>query len=107
LRPIFRAGNSQTSLGARSGECGGWVMTQQAVCGSVSHRDAETTVPACHFLQGLHVVMTSNTVQAVRTHGAHTVNVIEFRELFDRASWSRNNRIGAIAEGRGVSESAA
>ena len=27
LRPIFRVGNSQKSLGARSGEYGGWVMT--------------------------------------------------------------------------------
>jgi len=27
LRPTFRVGNSQTSLGARSGEYGGWVMT--------------------------------------------------------------------------------
>jgi len=28
LRPIFRLGNSQKSLGARSGEYGGWVMTR-------------------------------------------------------------------------------
>jgi hypothetical protein len=27
LRPIFRVGNSQKSLGVRSGEYGGWVMT--------------------------------------------------------------------------------
>jgi hypothetical protein len=27
LRPIFRVGNSQKSLGARSGDYGGWVMT--------------------------------------------------------------------------------
>jgi len=27
FRPIFRVGNSQKSLGARSGEYGGWVMT--------------------------------------------------------------------------------
>jgi len=27
LMPIFRVGNSQKSLGARSGEYGGWVMT--------------------------------------------------------------------------------
>jgi len=27
LRPIFRVVNSQKSLGARSGEYGGWVMT--------------------------------------------------------------------------------
>jgi hypothetical protein len=49
LRLIFEVGNSQTSLGARSGEYGGWVMTQQAMCGSVRYRDAETTVPACHL----------------------------------------------------------
>jgi hypothetical protein len=48
LRPIFRVGNSQKSLGARSG--GGWVMTQHTLCGSVCYRDAETSVPACHFL---------------------------------------------------------
>jgi hypothetical protein len=40
-------------LGARSGEYGGWVMTgiapQQAMCGSLRYRDAETTVPACHL----------------------------------------------------------
>jgi hypothetical protein len=44
-RPIFRVTNSQKSLG----ECSGWVMTgtatQQAMCGSVRYRDAETTVP--------------------------------------------------------------
>jgi hypothetical protein len=38
------------SLEARSDEYGGWVMTriaaQQAMCGSVRYRDAETTVPA-------------------------------------------------------------
>ena len=28
LRPIFRVGISQKSLGARSGEFGGWVMTE-------------------------------------------------------------------------------
>jgi len=28
LRTIFRAGNNQKSLGARSGEYGGWVMTR-------------------------------------------------------------------------------
>ena len=27
LRPIFRIGKSQKSLGARSGDYGGWVMT--------------------------------------------------------------------------------
>ena len=53
LRPIFRVGNSQKSLGARSVEYGGWVMTgmrgiaaQQAMCGSVRYRDAETTLSA-------------------------------------------------------------
>jgi hypothetical protein len=53
LRPIFRVRNSQKSLGARSGGCGGWVMTgiaaQQAMCGLVRHRDTETSVPACHL----------------------------------------------------------
>jgi hypothetical protein len=53
LRPSFRVGNSQKSLGARSGEYGGWLMTgtaaQQTMCGSVRYRDAETTVPACHL----------------------------------------------------------
>jgi hypothetical protein len=34
---------------ARSGEYGDWVITQQAMCGSVRYRDAETTVPACHL----------------------------------------------------------
>ena len=73
LRPILRVRNSRKSLGARSREYGGWVMTrmffsamnccttstvvgwwqecfsrrgiaaQQAMCGSVLHRDAETT----------------------------------------------------------------
>jgi hypothetical protein len=59
LRPIFRVGNSQKPLGARSGKYGGWVMTQQAMCGSVRYRDAETTVPA---LQNSQVQMTSNTL---------------------------------------------
>jgi hypothetical protein len=53
LSPIFTVENSKKSLGARSGEYGGWVMTgfasQQAMCGSVHYRDAETTVPACHL----------------------------------------------------------
>jgi hypothetical protein len=40
---------STVSLGARFGECGDWVMTQQEMCGSVRYRDAETTVPACHL----------------------------------------------------------
>jgi hypothetical protein len=35
LETHFRVGNSQKSLGTRSGECGGWVMTQQVMCGSV------------------------------------------------------------------------
>jgi hypothetical protein len=50
LEAHFRAGNSQKSLRARSGECGGWVMTgiatQQMACGSVRYLNAETTVPA-------------------------------------------------------------
>jgi hypothetical protein len=42
-------------------------MTQQAMCGSVRYRDAETTVPACHIrmtqtLQDLHVEMSSNSL---------------------------------------------
>jgi hypothetical protein len=32
--------------GTRSGDYGGWVMTQEAMCGSVHYHDAETTVPA-------------------------------------------------------------
>jgi hypothetical protein len=48
LRPIFGVRNSQKALGVRSGEHGGWVMTQQAMCGLVRYRDAATTVPACH-----------------------------------------------------------
>jgi hypothetical protein len=40
---------------ARTGEYGGWVMTviatQQAMRGSVRYREAETAVPACHFLR--------------------------------------------------------
>jgi hypothetical protein len=47
LKPISRGGNSQKSLVARSGEHGGWVMTQQAMSGSVRYPDAETTVPPC------------------------------------------------------------
>jgi hypothetical protein len=53
LGPISRVGNSQKSLGARSGEYGGWVMTgtaaQQAMCGSVRYCDAVTIVPAWHL----------------------------------------------------------
>jgi hypothetical protein len=53
LRPIFRVRNSKKSLWARSGECGGWVMTgtaaHQEMCGSVRYSDAETTAPACHL----------------------------------------------------------
>jgi hypothetical protein len=52
LWTIFRVRNSQKWLGERSGECGGWVMTQQAICGSVRYRDAETTIPACHLSHG-------------------------------------------------------
>jgi hypothetical protein len=59
LRLIFRVGNSQRSLGARSGEYGGWMMTGKffwarnccttVICGSVRYRDAETIALAtCH-----------------------------------------------------------
>jgi hypothetical protein len=41
-------------------------MTQQALCGSVRYRDAETTVPACHEFV-LH----------------QTVDAKELRERFD------------------------
>jgi hypothetical protein len=45
------------SLGQRSEEYGGWVRTgiatEQAMCGSVRYRDAETTVPACHISRRL------------------------------------------------------
>jgi hypothetical protein len=49
LRLIFGVGYSQQPLGARSGEYGGWVMTQQAMCGSMRYRDAKTIVPAYHL----------------------------------------------------------
>jgi hypothetical protein len=64
LGPIPRVGNSRKSLGARSGEYGGRVMTQQAMCGSVRCRDAEATVPACLPLplQTLLVEVASNTL---------------------------------------------
>jgi hypothetical protein len=45
----LRVGTSHKSLGARSREYDGWVMTQQATCGSVRNRDAETTVHSCHL----------------------------------------------------------
>jgi hypothetical protein len=58
-------GTTKKSLVAKFGEYGGWVMTgtaaQQAMCGSVRYRDAETTIPAtpskphCTTLQNLHV----------------------------------------------------
>jgi hypothetical protein len=57
--PMFGVRKNQKSLWVRSGGYGGWVMTgiaaQQAMCGSVRYRDAETTVeplpPNCieHF----------------------------------------------------------
>jgi hypothetical protein len=47
LRPAVCVENSQKSLGARPGECGCWVMTQEAMCGPVRRREAEATVPAC------------------------------------------------------------
>jgi hypothetical protein len=37
LRPIFRVENSQKSLGARSGEYGGWVMTRMVFSASNSY----------------------------------------------------------------------
>jgi hypothetical protein len=46
LRHILRGENSQKPLGAKSGQYGGWAMKQQAMCGSVSYRDAETTCRA-------------------------------------------------------------
>jgi hypothetical protein len=54
LRPIFRVGNSQKSLEARSEsqsvaqDCfsGRQIAAQQALCGSVRYRDAGTSAPA-------------------------------------------------------------
>jgi hypothetical protein len=75
--PIFGAKNSQNLLGVRSGDCGGWVMTQHAMCGSVRYRDAETTVPACHLLRlspicvgqtlkNLHVELTNTSLRCTK-----------------------------------------
>jgi hypothetical protein len=63
---ILRAGNSQESLGARSEEYGGWVMTQEAMCGSARYCEAEATVPACLPL----VALLPLQKLLVRTHGA-------------------------------------
>jgi hypothetical protein len=43
----FQSREQPKSLEARSGECGDWVMTQEAMCGSVCYREAEATAPAC------------------------------------------------------------
>jgi hypothetical protein len=95
LRPIFRAGNSQQSLGARSGEHGGWVMTviaaQQAMCGSVRYRDAETTA-TCHAASSeLHRPTSArlaprndqqHSAQAVRTYGASGIRCQRILGIF-------------------------
>jgi hypothetical protein len=89
--------NSQKSLGARSEECGGCVMTgiaaQQAMCGSVRYRDAETTHCPCLPLvtplplQNLHVEMISNILSnRYELTVPQTVDVKEFWELFDYPS---------------------
>jgi hypothetical protein len=76
------------------------MMTQQAKCGSVSNRDAETTDPAClplvasfppnciaHPLQNLPVEVTSIFLSGRYELMVHeTVDVGEFRELFDYSS---------------------
>jgi hypothetical protein len=71
LRPIFRVGKSQKSLGARSGEYGGWVMTgtaaQQAMCGSVRYRDAETTVPTICRAASSELYLATSAKLACRT----------------------------------------
>jgi hypothetical protein len=81
------------SLGARSGECDGWVMTgisaEQAMCGSVRYRDAETLLlvapipPNCiaQPLQNLHVEMTTLSRRyELMVH--QTVDVKLFRDFF-------------------------
>jgi hypothetical protein len=82
LKPIFRVQNNQKSLGAWSGEYGGWVMTEMlsSLRNCCTTSDvwlgalcwAETTVPATWCtsssdLRNLQVEMIRNTV---RTHGA-------------------------------------
>jgi hypothetical protein len=106
LRPIFRVGKSQKSLGARSGEYGGWVMTgmflwlgiaaKQAMCGSVRYRDAETTVPAtCRVpspnciaqpLQNLHIQICPGGTNSWCTKPSAG----EFWEPFDCPSYTKH-----------------
>jgi hypothetical protein len=98
LRPILRGGNSQQSLGTRSGERGGWVKTrtaaQQAICGSVRYRDAETAQlslprdpplpPNCiaRPLENLHIKMIINILARWYKIMAHpAVDVKEFLEM--------------------------
>lgn len=57
LRSIFRVGKIHKSLGGRSGDCGGWVMTGM----SVSARNCSTTgdvwlgaLPCCRNRSGVH-----------------------------------------------------
>jgi hypothetical protein len=95
LRPIFRVWSSQKSLGARSREYGGWVMTQQAMCGSLRCRDAEVPVPACPLSRCLLRTASrnlrencSNALSRRYELMAHqTADVDEFRELFDCPSY--------------------
>jgi hypothetical protein len=101
LRLISRTGNSQRSLGARSGEYGGRVMTQEAMCGSVRCCEVEATVPAYHsshrilptasrsLCQNFQVQMTSNSLSRWYELTVHqTIQVKEFRELFGCPSYS-------------------
>jgi hypothetical protein len=88
LRPIFRVGNSRKSLGARSGEYGGWVMTTRDVwLGTLSWcRNHCPCLPlvAPLPLQNLHVEMTSNTLPRRYELTVHqTVHVGEFMDLFE------------------------
>jgi hypothetical protein len=92
-RPIFRVGNSPKPLGTRSGEYGGWVMTQQAMCGSVRCRDAETTVPACHLSRRFPRTASHNLCKTctkkwpVILSRRYEIGVKKFRELFDWPSY--------------------
>jgi hypothetical protein len=95
LRPVCRVGNSPKSLGARSGECGGWVMTTSDVwlCALSWCRNHCPCLPlvAPLPLQNSHVEVTSNSLSRryeLTTH--QTVCVKEFRELFDYPSYSLN-----------------
>jgi hypothetical protein len=64
---------------------------QQAVCGSVGYREAESTVPVLSCpsnciaqpLQNLHVEMTSDAMSRWDEVVSQTVDIKEFRELFD------------------------